>query len=100
MVKRLDKPVTLICNKRNADHTAWAGPAGDRVRRHLHQKNDNAGGITQNHPTAPKSARSGRVGDLVWMQETLVSFKDVQKSYDGETLVVKNLNVDIARGEF
>ncbi len=34
------------------------------------------------------------------MQETLVSFKDVQKSYDGETLVVKNLNVDIARGEF
>jgi putative spermidine/putrescine transport system ATP-binding protein len=29
-----------------------------------------------------------------------VRFVDVQKSYDGETLVVKNLNLDIARGEF
>ena len=29
-----------------------------------------------------------------------VRFSDVQKSYDGETLVVKNLNLDIARGEF
>jgi putative spermidine/putrescine transport system ATP-binding protein len=30
----------------------------------------------------------------------IVRFVDVQKSYDGETLVVKNLNLDIARGEF
>ena len=29
-----------------------------------------------------------------------VRFKDVQKSYDGETLVVKNLNLDIQKGEF
>ena len=29
-----------------------------------------------------------------------VRFINVQKSYDGETLVVKNLNLDIARGEF
>jgi putative spermidine/putrescine transport system ATP-binding protein len=29
-----------------------------------------------------------------------VRFENVQKSYDGETLVVKNLNLDIARGEF
>lgn len=29
-----------------------------------------------------------------------VRFSEVQKSYDGETLVVKNLNLDIARGEF
>ena len=29
-----------------------------------------------------------------------VQFKDVQKSYDGRTLVVENLNVDIQRGEF
>ena len=29
-----------------------------------------------------------------------VRFHDVQKSYDGETLVVKNLNLDIRRGEF
>ncbi|MDN2566545.1 ABC transporter ATP-binding protein [Aquibium sp. A9E412] len=30
----------------------------------------------------------------------MVRFEEVQKSYDGETLVVKNLNLDIARGEF
>lgn len=29
-----------------------------------------------------------------------VKFDGVQKSYDGENLVVKNLNLDIARGEF
>ena len=29
-----------------------------------------------------------------------VRYESVQKSYDGETLVVKNLNLDIARGEF
>lgn len=29
-----------------------------------------------------------------------VKFDSVQKSYDGEILVVKNLNLDIARGEF
>ncbi|MDC1382684.1 ABC transporter ATP-binding protein [Candidatus Puniceispirillum sp.] len=32
--------------------------------------------------------------------DPFVSFKGVQKSYDGETLVVKNLNLDIAAGEF
>ncbi|MGC2857764.1 ABC transporter ATP-binding protein [Novispirillum sp. DQ9] len=32
--------------------------------------------------------------------DTLVSFQGIQKTYDGETLVVKNLNLDIARGEF
>jgi putative spermidine/putrescine transport system ATP-binding protein len=32
--------------------------------------------------------------------ELMVRFADVQKSYDGETLVVKNLNLDIAKGEF
>ena len=29
-----------------------------------------------------------------------VEFKDVRKTYDGETLVVKNLNLAISRGEF
>ena len=33
-------------------------------------------------------------------EEPLVRFIDVQKSYDGEILVVKNLNLDIAKGEF
>jgi putative spermidine/putrescine transport system ATP-binding protein len=30
----------------------------------------------------------------------LVRFVDIQKSYDGESLVVKSLNLDVARGEF
>ncbi|MGD9744284.1 MAG: ABC transporter ATP-binding protein, partial [Dongiaceae bacterium] len=33
-------------------------------------------------------------------QNSYVVFKDVQKSYDGETLVVKNLNIAVAQGEF
>lgn len=31
---------------------------------------------------------------------TIVSFKNVQKTYDGESLVVKSLNLDIRAGEF
>jgi putative spermidine/putrescine transport system ATP-binding protein len=38
--------------------------------------------------------KEGAAGDAI------VRFVDVQKSYDGETLVVKNLNLDIPRGEF
>ena len=34
------------------------------------------------------------------MSEPIVKFQNVQKSYDGETLVVKSLNLDIASGEF
>ena len=34
------------------------------------------------------------------VSEPLVSFRGVQKTYDGETLVVKDLNLDIRRGEF
>ncbi|MBA5779338.1 ABC transporter ATP-binding protein [Stappia sp. F7233] len=33
-------------------------------------------------------------------QDSIVSFREVQKSYDGVSLVVKNLNLDIKRGEF
>ncbi|WP_184196887.1 ABC transporter ATP-binding protein [Chitinimonas taiwanensis] len=32
--------------------------------------------------------------------DTLVSFRKVQKSYDGETLIVRDLNLDIRKGEF
>ena len=32
--------------------------------------------------------------------QAFVQFSEVQKSYDGETLVVKNLNLDIMKGEF
>ena len=34
------------------------------------------------------------------LDNSYVRFENVQKSYDGETLVVKNLNLDIAQGEF
>ncbi len=37
---------------------------------------------------------------MVHANDPFVSFKGVQKSYDGESLVVKNLNLDIAAGEF
>ncbi|HLB80948.1 MAG TPA: ATP-binding cassette domain-containing protein, partial [Dongiaceae bacterium] len=33
-------------------------------------------------------------------QDAFVRFSEVQKSYDGETLVVKDLNLAIRRGEF
>jgi putative spermidine/putrescine transport system ATP-binding protein len=39
-------------------------------------------------------------GGMVDAQREFVKFEDIQKSYDGETLVVKNLNMSIARGEF
>ena len=32
--------------------------------------------------------------------ESFVKFEKVDKSYDGEILVVKNLNLDIPKGEF
>jgi putative spermidine/putrescine transport system ATP-binding protein len=32
--------------------------------------------------------------------EACVRFVEVQKSYDGESLVVKNLNLEVVRGEF
>jgi putative spermidine/putrescine transport system ATP-binding protein len=33
-------------------------------------------------------------------ENSLVRFVDIQKSYDGEALVVKSLNLDVAKGEF
>ena len=32
--------------------------------------------------------------------DPLVKFENVQKSYDGEILVVKDFNLDVAKGEF
>ena len=32
--------------------------------------------------------------------DVIVSFRGVRKTYDGETLVVRNLDLDIYRGEF
>ena len=33
-------------------------------------------------------------------KEQFVRFEKVDKSYDGEVLVVKDLNLDVAQGEF
>ncbi|MEK8052194.1 ABC transporter ATP-binding protein [Ideonella sp. DXS22W] len=38
--------------------------------------------------------------DLFTRTDTLVAFRGVQKTYDGETLVVRSLDLDIRRGEF
>ena len=41
-----------------------------------------------------------QVGASAGASEILVSFRGVQKSYDGENLIVKDLNLDIRKGEF
>jgi putative spermidine/putrescine transport system ATP-binding protein len=38
--------------------------------------------------------------DSMRTDEVIVSFREVRKTYDGETLVVKGLNLDIYQGEF
>ncbi|EEG06815.1 ABC transporter ATP-binding protein [Pseudogulbenkiania ferrooxidans] len=40
------------------------------------------------------------VPEVVPDNEVLVSFRGVQKSYDGESLIVKHLDLDIRKGEF
>ena len=40
------------------------------------------------------------VGASAGSNDILVSFRGVQKSYDGENLIVKDLNLDIRKGEF
>lgn len=37
---------------------------------------------------------------MTQQNDAFVRFSNVQKTYDGETLVIKDLNLDIARGEF
>jgi putative spermidine/putrescine transport system ATP-binding protein len=43
---------------------------------------------------------NGEFGLISNAQDAFVTFDRVQKSYDGETLVVKDLNLQIAKGEF
>jgi putative spermidine/putrescine transport system ATP-binding protein len=43
---------------------------------------------------------AGAAPNLKLLQPPLVSFTGVQKTYDGETLVVRDLDLDIRRGEF
>lgn len=48
--------------------------------------------------TLPETAMQDAKADST--ADPLVRFRGVQKTYDGETLVVKGLDLDIARGEF
>ena len=38
--------------------------------------------------------------DLSSQEKSFVRFENIDKSYDGKLLVVENLNLDIAKGEF
>ncbi|MGY4408330.1 putative spermidine/putrescine transport system ATP-binding protein [Bradyrhizobium sp. LB7.1] len=49
--------------------------------------------------SAAQVSGAGR-GAMPDANSAFVKFSDIQKTYDGETLVVKNLNLAIARGEF
>ncbi|WP_107341677.1 ABC transporter ATP-binding protein [Agrobacterium pusense] len=46
------------------------------------------------------TATNGRLRKEPSASETMVSFDGVQKTYDGKTLVVKDLNLQVRRGEF
>jgi len=48
--------------------------------------------------SSPDSASPSQSADT--SADVLVRFSNVQKSYDGEILVVKDLNLDVERGEF
>lgn len=48
-----------------------------------------------------KNNAKSALGEQSPMQDNvLVSFRNVQKTYDGEALIVKDLNLDIRKGEF
>jgi putative spermidine/putrescine transport system ATP-binding protein len=51
-------------------------------------------------PDAVPRDAGGRAPALKLLQPPLVSFTGVQKSYDGSSLVVRDLDLDIRRGEF
>ena len=50
--------------------------------------------------TIGEAGQKSLVGGNVSSSNILVRFKGVQKSYDGLSLVVKNLDLDIENGEF
>lgn len=52
--------------------------------------------LVQDSPSGDSDTLTAQTQD----PDTLVSFRQVQKSYDGDKLIVKNLNLDIRRGEF
>ena len=50
--------------------------------------------------SAPKPRSLGSETITANVMSSFVRFENVQKSYDGETLVIKDLNLDVATGEF
>lgn len=57
------------------------------------------GATYQTHPAEPNRAGGVKL-DKDKQNDVFVAFERVQKSYDGEQLVVKDLNLNIAKGEF
>ncbi|NOJ44569.1 polyamine ABC transporter ATP-binding protein [Bradyrhizobium sp. WSM 1791] len=74
----------------------------DRARKKLQSIKRNI--VVWSSTSAAGAGASGCTGEgrgsMPGMDNAFVKFSGVQKTYDGETLVVKNLNLDIARGEF
>src|SRR5690348_17378733 len=52
--------------------------------------------VASNDSRAPSAAAADKLSSA----DAYVRFENIQKSYDGETLVVKDLNLSIRRGEF
>lgn len=71
----------------------------DRAREKLQFVKEHSGLVVSGAAIAGEARGPGR-GSMSATGNAFVKFSDVQKTYDGETLVVKNLNLDIARGEF
>ncbi|MGY4426181.1 putative spermidine/putrescine transport system ATP-binding protein [Bradyrhizobium sp. JR6.1] len=72
----------------------------DRVRKTLQSvKQEYRGLVVGGAAEAGETPEPVR-GTMPGMNNAFVRFSGVQKTYDGETLVVKDLNLDIARGEF
>lgn len=80
-----------------AGHSEFQGSARPPTEKSsTERKRDGLSKIAATREHAPRPGR----GELSRMDESFLTFSDVQKTYDGKSLVVKKLNLDIARGEF
>ncbi|AGS25330.1 spermidine/putrescine ABC transporter ATP-binding protein PotA 6 (plasmid) [Rhizobium etli bv. mimosae str. Mim1] len=69
------------------------------IRKHAFRDRLNVGGSPISAHTATSKSASGAVTEHA-TDAAFVRFAGIQKTYDGETLIVKDLHLDIARGEF
>ena len=58
------------------------------------------GDLVSSYATTAKVQVMSDVDTGADVKDVLVSFRGVQKSYDGQVLIVKDLNLDIRKGEF